>query len=174
MHAPTLILAGMIIKKAFDWKSFRFFSVLFTIVTALLFSGILSKLGKMVYDPPYISFTDPVWLIFHVIMWLISFVMLYMYWSEYCLGIIFSLLPELDYIIIGTANAFGQEVIFYKEPWIHNTINYFIDNVVPFSYLNKLPDFRSSPLSLIWEILFFGFLMLIFKIQLNRRRNIHF
>lgn len=174
MHAPTLILAGMIIKRAFKWKSFRFFSVLFTIITALLLSGILTKLGKMVYDPPHLSIADPMWLIYHVTMWLISLVMLYMYWGEYKLGIIFSLLPDLDWIVLGISNMFGKELIFYKEPLIHNWLNYFIDNVVPFSYLNQLPDQRSNPLACIWEILLFGVLVLIFRMQLNRRRNIHF
>ena len=174
MHAPTLILAGMIIARAFNWKSFRFFSVLFTIITALLFSGILSKLGKAVYDPPHLSLADPIWLIFHVITCLISLVMLYMYWGDYKLGIIFSLLPDLDWLVLGISNMFGKELIFYKEPLLHNCLNYFMDNVIPFSYLNLLPDLRSNPLACIWEILLFGLLMLIFKLQLSRRRNIHF
>ena len=174
MHSPTLILAGMIINRAFNWKSFRFFSVLFTIITALLFSGMLTKLGKMVYDPPHLSFADPIWLIYHVVILLISLVMLYMYWGEYKLGIIFSLLPDLDWVVLGISNMFGKELIFYKEPLLHNALNYFMDNVVPFSYLNLLPDNRTNPLACIVEILLFAFLLLIFKMQLNSRRNIHF
>jgi hypothetical protein len=174
MQAPTHILAGMIIGRAFSWKKYRFFSVLFTVLTALFFSGILDKLGRAVYDPPYMDFTDPIWLIYHVAVWLVSLVMLYMYWGEYKLGIIFSLLPDLDWVILGTANAFGKEIIFYKEPWLHNGINYVIDNIVPFSYLNLLPDQRTNPLACIWEILLFGLLVLVFRLQLNRRRNVHF
>jgi hypothetical protein len=174
MQAPTHILAGMIIKRAYDWRSYRFFSALLTIVTALLLHGIFDKLGRVAYDPQQIDFTDPFWLIYHVFVWLVSLVMLYMFWAEYKLGIFFSLLPDLDYIIIHTADAFGKEVIFYKEPWIHNAINLIIDNVIPFSYLNLLPDQRSYPLASIWEIVFFAFLVLVFSLQLNRRRNIHF
>lgn len=174
MQTPTQILAGMIISRAFGWKRYRFFSVLFTILTALLFSGILDKLGKAVYGPPHPDFTDPFWLIFHVLVWLVSLVMLYMFWGEYKLGIIFCLLPDLDWIVLGISNAFGKEIIFYKEPWIHHGINYFIDNVIPFSYLNQLPDHRTDPLACIWEILLFGLLVLVFRLQLNRHRNVHF
>lgn len=174
MQAPTHILAGMIIRRAFGWKHFRFFSVLFTILAALLFHGIFDKIGRSAYDPLHADFTDPFWLVFHIFSWLLSLVMLYMFWGEYKLGIIFSLLPDLDWIILGTANAFGKEIIFYKEPWLHNCINYFIDNVIPFSYLNLLPDNRTNPFACIWEILLFALLVLIFRLQLSRRRNIHF
>ena len=174
MQAPTHILAGMIIKRAYDWKYFRFFSVLFTILTALLFHGIFDKLAKSAYDPLHADFTDPFWLIYHTLIWLTSLVMLYMFWGEYKLGIIFSLLPDLDWIVLNTANAFGKEIIFYKEPWLHNGINYFLDNVMPFSYLNLLPDHSNSPWACVSEVLLFAALVLIFKLQLNRRRNIHF
>ena len=174
MQGPTHIMAGVIIRRTFGWKSFRGLAVFFTIVTALLFHGIFDKLAKACYQPPHADFTDPVWLIYHVTVWLTSLVMLYMYWGEYKVGIIFSLLPDIDWIVIGTADLFGKQVIFYKEPWIHNAINYFIDNVIPFSYLNLLPDNRLNPLAAVWEILLFALLVLIFRIQTTRRRNIHF
>ena len=174
MQAPTHILTGMIIGRAFKWKYFRFFSVLFTILLALLFHGIFDKVGKMAYDPNHVNFTDPVWLVYHISVWLISLVMLYMFWGEYKLGILFSLLPDLDWIVLGISNAFGKEVVFYKVPWIHNGINYFIDNVIPFNYLNLLPDYHTNPLASISEILLFGLLVLIYRLQLGRRRNIHF
>jgi hypothetical protein len=174
MQAPTHILAGMITKRAFDWKYFRFFSVLFTVLTALLLHGIFDKLAKSAYDPRVVDFSDPFWLIFHVFVWLSSLVMLYMFWGEYKLGIIFSLLPDIDWLVIDTANLFGKEVIFYKQPWLHNGINYFIDNVVPFSYLNQLPDNHSYALACMWEVLLFGLLVLVYRLQLGRRRNIHF
>ena len=174
MQAPTHIMAGMIIGRAFKWRSFRFFAVLFTILLSLLFHGIFDKLAHAAYDPPHVNFMDPIWLAYHIFVWLLSLVMLYMYWGEYKIGIFFSLLPDLDWLVIGTANLFGKEVIFYKQPWIHNGINYFIDNVIPLSYLNQLPDNRTNPLAFVWEILLFGLLVLIYRMQMSRRRNIHF
>jgi hypothetical protein len=174
MQPPIHILSGMIIKRMFDWRSFRFFSVLFIIITALLFHGILDKIGKACYSPDTVDFTDPLWLVFHIISWLVSLVMLYMFWPEYWLGIVFSLLPYLDWIVIHTAGAFGQEVIFYNKPWIHIGINYVIDHTVPLCYLNLLPDQHLNPLACVWEVLAFGLLVLIFRAQLSRRRNIHF
>ena len=174
MQAPTHILAGMIIRRAYRWRYFRLLSAFLTIITALLFHGIFDKLGHSAYSPLHIDFTDPFWLVYHVFVWLVSLVMLYMFWGEYKLGIIFSLLPDIDWLVIDTAHFFGREVIFYKQPWIHNGINYFIDNVIPFSYLNLLPDNTTNPLACVWEILLFLLLVLVFKMQINRRRNIHF
>lgn len=174
MQAPTYILSGMIARRSFYWRYFRFFSVLFTILTALLFHGVLDKLSKSVYDPPIVDFTDPVWLIWHIISWLSAIVMLYMFWREYKLGIIISLLPYIDWWMIHIPGAFGRELIFYKQPWIHVCINYFMDNVLPFSYLNQLPDHRNNPLACIWELLLFALMVLIFRWQTSTRRNIHF
>lgn len=174
MQAPTHILAGIIIRRAFGWRYYRFFAVLFTILAALFFQGVFDKLGKAVYGPETIDFNDPFWLIYHIAMWLLSIVMLYVYWGEYKLGIVFSLLPDVDWIVLGIQNAIGKELIFYKQPLIHNALNYILDITVPFNYLNLLPDQRNNALACLWEVLLFALLMLIFRLQLSRRRNIHF
>ena len=174
MQGPTHIMAGIIIQRTFTWRYFRGLAVFFTIISALLIHGIFDKMAKACYHPMHTDFTDPIWLIYHIVMWLTSLVMLYMYWGEYKIGILISMLPEIDWIVLGTADAFGKQVIFYKQPWIHDTINYFIDNVIPFSYLNLLPDNSQNPLAVVYEILLFALLILIFKLQINRRRNIHF
>ena len=172
MQAPTHILAGIILKRTFDWKYFKWPGVALTILSSLLLHGIFDKLGKATYHPTAIDFTDFFWLIYYVAMALISFVMLYMYWGEYKLGIIFSLLPDIDWVVLHVSDAFGKELIFYKTPIMHDALNYLIDNTMPF--LNSLPDYRLSPWACIFEFMLFGLLVLIFRIQLTRRRNIHF
>ena len=174
MQGPTHILAGIILKRTFDWKYFKAIGIVLTILSALLMHGIFDKLARMTYQPAVPDFTDPIWLIYHVIMWLVSLVMIYMYWGEYKLGIIFSLLPEIDWVVLYISHAFGKELIFYKTPLIHDVLNYFIDNVIPFNYLNSIPDYCSCPLACIFDLLLFGLLVLIFRMQLSRRRNIHF
>ena len=174
MQAPTHILAGIILKRTFDWKYFRGVGVALTVFFALLMHGIFDKLGRSTYHPVGMDFTDPFWLIYNVLMVLTSLVMLYMFWREYWVGILFSLLPDIDWVILHTADAFGKQIIFYKTPLIHDVLFYFIDNVIPFSYLKDLPDFRIYPWACVFEGLLFGVLLVIYKVQVNRRRNIHF
>ncbi len=174
MYGPTHILAGMITRRTFVWRYFRGLAAFLTIVTALLLHGIFDKLGISTYHPAEAHFTDPFWLAYHVLVGLGTLVMLYMFWPDYKLGIIFSLIPDIDWLVIRTAHYFGQEVVFYKVPWMHNAINYFLDNVIPFSYLNMMPNQRDNPLACIWEILLFAILVLIYRAQVSYRRNIHF
>lgn len=174
MQGPTHIMAGIILRRTFDWKYFKGIGIAITIISALLLHGIFDKLGRSTYHPVDMNFTDPFWLIYHVIMWLTSLVMLYMFWSEYKIGIVFSLLPDIDWIVLHTAGAFHKEIIFYKTPLIHDALNFFIDNVIPFSYLNSLPDLRIYPWACVFEILLFAAMVLIYRAQISRRRNIHF
>jgi hypothetical protein len=97
-----------------------------------------------------------------------------MYGREYALAIVFSLLPDLDWIILGISHFTHLDIPFYRQPWMHTALSYLLDNIVPFSYLNLLPDNRDLPLVCLWELLLFGVLALIFRLQLGRRRNIHF
>jgi hypothetical protein len=172
MQAPTHILAGVIIRRTFEWKYFKGLGIVLTIITALLMHGIFDKLGKLTYHPNTIDFTDPFWLIYQVAMFLISLVMIYIYWGEYKLGIIFSLLPDVDWIVLHVSDLFHRELIFYKTPLMHDALNYIIDNTLPF--LNSLPDYRAYPWACLIELLFFGLLFLIYKLMISRRRNIHF
>ena len=174
MQGPTHILTGVIIRRIFAWRDYPLFSISFTVFFGLLSHGILDKVAKATYHPPHADFTDPFWLAYHITVWLISIVMLYKFWGEYTLGIIFAMLPDLDWVILHTADAFGKEIIFYKRPWLHDSLNYILDAVPPFSYLNQLPDNRLLPLACIWEVLLFGILWIFYKALMNRRRNIHF
>lgn len=174
MQAPTHILAGVIIKKLFDWKQHRALAFVIVAVTSIFFHGIFDKLAKMTYHRPDADFNDPFWVGYHICVLLTTIVFLYLYWSEFKWGIIFSLLPDVDWIFIHVQEIFSIEIPFYEIPHLHNALNYFLDNVFSFSHLQQLPDFRYFYWAVIPEITFIGILLLFIRFLMNRRRNVHF
>ncbi|MBS1623805.1 MAG: hypothetical protein JST83_07290 [Bacteroidetes bacterium] len=174
MQAPTHIMAGVVLGRIFQWRHYRAVSVSLTIILALFLHGIFDKLGMVTYHPVATDFTDPFWLGYQVVMALTALVLIYMFWADYKLAIVFSLLPDIDWIVLHTANAFNKEVIFYKTPLMHDALNYVLDNIIPFSYLNTLPDLRTAPWACVLEFAIFGVLVLLYRALLSRRRNIHF
>ncbi len=174
MQEPTHIMAGVVLGRIFRWRHYRGVSIPLTIILALLLHGIFDKLGLITYHPATTDFTDPFWLGYQVLMALSALVLLYMFWGEYKVAIVFSLIPDIDWIVLHTADAFHKEVIFYKTPLMHDALNYLLDNVIPFSYLNALPDLRTSEWACVIEFAFFGLLVLVYRLLVSRRRNIHF
>lgn len=174
MQGPTHILTGVILKRIFNWKYYTLVAAVLIALLGLLSHAILDKVAKATYHPPHTDFTDAFWLSFHIIVWLCNLVLLYVFWAEYKLGIIFALLPDIDWLLVDTAGAFGKELIFYQKPWMHEALNWFMDHVPPFTYLNELPDNTLLPLACIWELLLGVALWLFYKALMNRRRNVHF
>lgn len=171
MQAPTHILAGVIIKKLFDWSEYK--AVAYTIIAMLAFlsHGLLDNLAKITYHRPDADFSDPIWLIYHIAVLLVTIVFLYMYWADYKLGIIFAILPDFDWIMIHGQNLLHINIPFYNTPHLHNFLHLIYDSIPVWQYL---PDNRYSPWAAVWEVLLIAFLIFIIRALHNRRRNIHF
>jgi hypothetical protein len=174
MQGPTHILAGVIINRLFRSRDYMVFSMLGMLVTGLFFHGLFDKLAQVTYHPANADFSDPFWVGYHTVVWLSSIAMLYIFWGEYKWGIIFSLLPDFDWIIVHGQHALGITLPVYNRPLMHDTLNLFFDNVPPFSFLNQLPDNRLNPLACVWEIALVAILILIIRMMINYRKNIHF
>jgi hypothetical protein len=174
MQAPAHILAGVIINRLFKWRNYKLMGLFLTLIFCLLAHGIFDKLSISVYHQPEPDFNDPFWLIYHLLMWLITIVLIYIFGRDYKWGIIFSLIPEIDWVIIGLQHLFHFTISFYQMPWIHFYLNYVIDQIPPFNYLDMLPDNRNNPWACIWELILIGALALIFRGMVKYRKNIHF
>lgn len=172
MQAPTHILAGVIINRIFKWRNYKPVGLLLTFICCLSVHGIFDKLALSVYQPEA-NFNDPVWLLYHIFMWLASIVLLYIFWRDYKWGIIFSLLPDIDWVILGVQHLFNFNIPFYNVPWFHFTLNYLL-NFPPFTYLDKLPDNRNNPWAFVWEFALIALLVFIYRAMVRYRKNIHF
>lgn len=174
MQAPTHILAGVIINRAFKWRNYKAIGLALTFICCLLVHAIFDKLSVAVYGPCEFNMDDPFWLIYHLAMWLTSIVLLYVFWRNYKWGIIFSLIPGIDWLIIGVQHLFHFTIPFYSMPWIHFTMNYVLDKIPPFNYAYLLPDNMLNPWACLWELLLIGILVFIFRAMVRYRKNIHF
>jgi hypothetical protein len=174
MQGPVHLLTGIIIYRLLSWRNYAMAGLVLTCIICLFLHGLFDKLAIITYQPPHADFTDPFWLTYHIISWLASIAIIYVFWRDYKWGIIFSLLPEVDWIFIGAQDILHTSIPFYKRPWIHDALNYIFDNTVPFNYLNYLPDNRLNPWACIWELLIIACLALILRALLLYRKNIHF
>ncbi|MBS1612123.1 MAG: hypothetical protein JST49_04830 [Bacteroidetes bacterium] len=171
MQAPTHILAGVIIKKLFDWSEYKAVAYTLIAVLAFLSHGLLDKFAVLTYHRPDADFSDPFWVGYHIAVLLVSIVFLYMYWGEYKLGIIFAMLPDFDWIMIHGQHALHIDIPFYNTPHLHNALNFLYDLIPGWE---NLMDLRYQPWAAIFEVLLIALLILIIRALDNRRRNIHF
>ncbi len=174
MQGPTHILTGVIIYRLFKWRNYSVIGLVITFILCFLLHGFFDKLAIVTYHPPTADFNDPFWLVYHIITWLASIVLIYVFWQDYKWGIVFSLLPDLDWVFINGQNLLHITIPFYRKPWMHEALNYIFDNTVPFNYLNYLPDNRLNPWACIWELLIIACLSLLLRTLFKYRKNIHF
>ena len=172
MQAPAHILAGVIVNRIFKWRNYKPVALFLTFLICIFLHTFFDKLALSVYRPGD-DFSNPLVLIYHIGMWLVSIVMLYVFWRDYKWGIVFSLIPEFDWLVISVQHLFHFEISFYSVPWIHFTLNYLL-NFFPFSYMDLVPDNRDNPLGIFWELALIGILAFIYRAMIRYRKNIHF
>ena len=173
MHAPTHILAGVIIYRLFKWRNYKPVGLFLTFLCCLFTRAFFDSLSLSVYQPGS-DFSDPLGLIYHIVLWLASIVLLYIFWRDYKWGIIFMLIPDIDWVVLGIQHLFNFDIPFYNMPWIHFTYTYLLYLIPPFNYMDMLPDNRSNPLAFLWELALIAVLALIFRAMVRYRKNIHF
>lgn len=170
MQAPTHILSGVLINKLFQWKRYRGIAFILMAFTCLLVHGLLDMLARFTYNPAEFSITDPFWLGYHIVVVLVSIVFLYLWWGEFKWGIIFSLLPDLEWLIIGGQRLTNKEFIYYSKPYLHNAIN----SMYNLLQAQSIPDFSPMPVACLVEVGVIVLLILLIRAIFNQRRNIHF
>lgn len=174
MQAPTHILAGVVIGKLFEWRTYRGVAMFLTAVLALLSHAVLDKLARVTYHQPEADFGNPAWVGFHLVVVLVTVIFLYLWWTDYKWSIVFALLPDLEWLIIYPQHALNREIPFYSVPHLHHAMKWMMEHTIPFCYLDMLPDNSAVPLAAIWEVVPALFLIVFIRFMDNRRKNIHF
>jgi len=146
VQGSTHLVMGVLIQKILKNVKSAYLRYFLTALLAFISHGVLDKLARFTYHPPNPLFGDLFWTVYHLIIVLLSVFIIIKYWDEYKIGMIFSMLPDLDWVILHTSSFFSlQKTIFQYEPIFHNIFN-LLDFIPPFKYFNSLPD-----LSLRWE-----------------------
>lgn len=172
MQAPTHILVGSILQQLFKGERLKPLRYVLLAIFAFLLHGIFDKMAKLTYHPPNANFADAFWVLYHLVVLLTTVVFIYVWGSEYAWGIFFSLLPDLDWLLIHGQKITGVTVGFYNKPYLHNFLHFVIDNT--FDAINHLPDYRFYEWSCFFEIALLFLLIILLRSLEKRRRNIHF
>lgn len=149
MQAPTHILAGVLIQKAFESKKHPSLALTLTAICAFLSHGLLDKLANLTYHRAKPDWHSVIWVSYHAALVLVTILFLYWWWKPYKWGIIFACLPDLDWVFIHGQKILHFEIPFYREPHLHHLLHW-IFHLFPFcDWLDHLPNYRNNP----WAIL---------------------
>jgi hypothetical protein len=149
MQAPTHILAGVLIQKAFESKKYPKAGLALTAVCAFLSHGILDKLADLTYHRAQPDFQSAIWVGYHLALIGVTVLFLYWWWKPYKWGIIFACLPDLDWVFIHGQKLLHVHLSFYSEPHLHHLLRWILRQAPGFQLLDHLPNFRNNP----WAIL---------------------
>jgi hypothetical protein len=163
MQAPTHILAGVAIQKAFEGKKPRALALAAMAVLAFLSHGVLDKLARVTYHRPDADFHNPIWVGFHVLVVIVTIIFLVLWWKPYKWGIIFASLPDVDWVFIHGQELLHIKIPFYRQPHLHHLLGLLVDHVPPFTYMDKLPNYRLQPWACVWEILLMAIFILLIR-----------
>jgi hypothetical protein len=103
---------GVFIQKILKGVEPAYLRYFLTALLAFISHGVLDKFARFTYHPPNPLFGDPFWTIYHLIIVLLSIFIIIKYWGKYKIGMIFSMLPDLDWVIIHTISFFSLQNIF--------------------------------------------------------------
>jgi hypothetical protein len=111
-------------------------------VSCFLSHGILDKMAKATYHPP-----DPLptrfWEVYHhKILPQITRAVVAVYGPKHWFAMLFSALPDLDWIVRDWSKKNNRKVPGYDGPIMNEGLGKFLDRVPVINQLNKLPDLR--------------------------------
>jgi len=152
MQAPTHLATGVLIQKGLGKAQPSSLRYALTAILALLSHGILDRLARFTYHPPMPLVQDWFWVSYHSIFTLLAVYIFFKFWRKYRLGLIFSILPDVDWIVLYSSDLLSLQVPFWKEPILHKLFFSFLDLVPPFTFLNSLPDWSLERKGVILEL----------------------
>lgn len=140
MQGPTHLIMGIAIQKSMAKVRrlpLQYFLVIFS---AIVSHGILDRFARLTYHPPTPLTGDWFWTSYHLIIAFLTILIFVKYWGKYKLGLIFSVIPDLDWVVLHSANLLSVEIPLWKGPVLHQFFFSFMVSTPPFRFLNYLPD----------------------------------
>jgi len=151
MQAPTHLVAGMLIQKSFDRVRHPVICSLVVALVAFLSHGILDSLARFTYHPPE-PIANEFWISYHVIMVVLTIYIFLRYWTKYKLGLVFSILPDLDWLILYSSKLLSIQTPLWSQPLLHKISFGFLGSLPQLSFLNSLPDWSLDEKAAILEM----------------------
>jgi len=154
MQGPTHLAAGIFIQKIIMKKVQHLrLQQLLVVFLSVLSHGILDKLAMFTYHPPVPLPDDWFWVSYHIIIGFMFILIFFKYWKKYKLGLIFSILPDFDWVVLYSSNFFAFKIPFWKEPLLHRIFFDLLYSLPPFSFLNTFPNWNQKRTAVVFEII---------------------
>lgn len=133
--------------------------------------GLLDKLANVTYHPAHADFHSVIWVSYHLTVLLVTILFLYLWWKPYWVGILFAMLPDLDWVFIHGQELFHVRIPFYREPHMHHLLRWLYAQVPALSFLDRLPNNRQNPWAIFWEVLLVAALLLIIRLSGKSKKS---
>jgi hypothetical protein len=168
MQGPTHLVTGILIQKGIRKIHPYSFQYCLLVALTIISHGILDKLARFTYHPPDPLIDDWFWISYHLLIAFLVIFIIIKYWKRYKLGIIFSIFPDFDWIVIHLSNFLSPPDPFGGKPILHKFFFGFLDFLPPFSLLDTLPNLCLERISVVPEIALFIILASILYIMDRR------
>jgi len=143
MQLPTHFITGVMIDK-FTRKSKLPEPVRLVVLAGACYlsHGILDKIARATYHPPD-PLDDRFWIVYHRnILPTITWSLVGNYGQKHWFAMLCSALPDLDWVIRGLKQKYGQQFPGWDGPLLNEGLHSFLDRIPVINLLNHLPDMR--------------------------------
>lgn len=131
-------------------------------IVAFLSHGILDKLANLTFHPRHADFHSIVWDAYHLGVAIFTLLFLYVWWRSFKWGILFAMLPDLDWVFIHGQQIFHLHFAWYQQPHLHHFLAQVLAHIPGMTYLDHLPNYREHSWAALGElVLVLGLLALI-------------
>ncbi|TRZ48491.1 hypothetical protein D4Q80_03770 [bacterium] len=152
MQGPTHLFAGILIQKSLQKIRPRILRYFLIVSLAIFVHVIFDNLSRVTYHPPEPILEDWFWVCDHLIMYGLALYILIKYWSRYWLGMLFSVLPDLDWFIKHAAKIFSFSNPVLEQGILHKNLRAAIDPTLPLSLLRRFPDLKFERIGALIEV----------------------
>jgi hypothetical protein len=152
MQAPTHILSGVLIEKITSQNIHSRFNSVIIAGSCVVIHIISDKFARLTYHPPDALYSDPFWVVYHISLLVGTLVSLKMYWKDYKLGIIASILPDIDWIIFRPITTVFPNLDPLKGPVTHRVLENLLSLILPLNLLDDLPNWQMRKPTIVIEI----------------------
>lgn len=173
MQAPTHLITGILIQQTITREQPITLQRFLVIAFAGIFShGILDELAVLTYHPPASLAQDWFWISYHSIIGLLTIAILAKHWKKYSIGLIFSVFPDLDWIMIFLSKCFSLQIPFWRDKLVHQFLFHILDPLPPSSLLCHFPKCNLARQNVLPELALLGILSISILATSNQWGNI--
>jgi hypothetical protein len=160
MQLPTHLITAVMIDKLTQKSQLPRPARLTILAGACYLShGILDKIARATYHPPD-PLDDRFWVIYHHnILPTITWSVIGNYGTKHWFAMLFSALPDLDWVIRDNKRKYGQQFPGWNGPLLNEGLHTFLNHIPVLNFLNRLPDLRFQRKGVLVEL---GLVALIF------------